>query len=256
MNELTAQLPLLLLVTLRVAGVTAVSPVFANRFIAVPVRVFFTFLLALLILPGARAVPEALEGYGFAAACVLELVVGLLIGFLSQLVFSVFLMAGAVLDFDMGLAMASVIDPVYSQSQQLLGSFFNTLALVVYFGFNAHHWLLRALAESYAALPAGGLSLDSPAFPYIVTLFGKMMAAAVQMVLPFMAVMLLTTAVLGAVNRAVQQFQLFQISLGVKSVMGLVMLLLVLPYLLGFLQPLFENGHGALLRLLELMRQP
>lgn len=256
MEEFTAQLPLLLLITLRVAGVTAVSPVFANRFIAIPVRVFFTFLLALLILPAVRTAPGALEGFGFAAACVLELVVGLLIGFLSRLIFAVFLMAGAVLDFDMGLAMATVIDPVYSHSEPLLGSFFNTLALVIYFAVNAHHWLLRGLAESYAALPAGGLALDSPAFPYVVMLFGEMMAAAVQMVLPFMAVMLLTTAVLGAVNRAVQQFQLFQISLGVKSVMGLVMLLLVLPYLLGFLQPLFENGHGALLRLLELMRQP
>lgn len=255
MDELASQLPMLLLITLRVAGVTAVSPVFANRFIAVPVRVFFTFLLALLILPGARAVPGALEGPGFAIACLLELAVGLLIGFLGQLIFAVFSIAGAVLDFDMGLAMATVIDPVNSQSQPLLGTFFNTLALVIYFALNAHHWLIRGLAKSYAALPAGGLAVDSPAFPYIVTIFGEMMAAAVQMVLPFMAVMLLTTAVLGAVNRAVQQFQLFQISLGIKSLMGLLMLLLVLPYLLGFVQPLFENGHGLLLQLLDLMRQ-
>ncbi|HEY8347872.1 MAG TPA: flagellar biosynthetic protein FliR [Symbiobacteriaceae bacterium] len=256
MEQLQAQLPLFLLVTSRVAGVTASSPVFANRFLTIPVRVFLTFLLALLILPAARAEPGITGGLGFAATCLTELLVGLLIGFLGQLVFAVLQMAGAILDLDMGLAMAEIVDPVHSQYEALLGSFFHTLGLVIYFTVDAHHWLLRAIAGSYAALPAGAWAADAPAFRYVVELFGALLAAAVQMVLPFVAVMLLTTAVLGAVNRAVQQFQLFQITLGVKAAVGLVMLAVVLPYLLDFVVPLFESGHRELLKTLQWMQAP
>lgn len=254
MAELQAQLPMLLLIMMRVAGVTTVSPVFNNRFLSAQVRVFLTFLLSILILPAGRVAPGTTEGLNFAIACLLELVVGLTIGFLSRLLFAVLEMAGAILDLDMGLSMATVMDPTYGQSQPMLGSFLHTLGLVIYFTLDGHHWLIRGLAQSYQAIPAGSLTMSSPAFSYIVLLFGDMMAAAVRMVLPFMIVMLLTTAVLGAVNRAVQQFQLFQISLGLKSVMGLVMLVVVMPYLLTFLESLFEGGHVELLKLLNMMQ--
>lgn len=254
MDQLLANLPLLLLISSRIAGVTAVSPVFSNRFLSTQVRVFLTLLLALLLVPTVQAAPGTTQGVGFIVACALELVVGLVIGFLSLLLFSVVQMAGAILDVDMGLAMAQVMDPASGHSHPLLDSFFHTLALVIYFALNAHHWLLRALAQSYELIPAGGLSASATAFISVANLFGGMLGAAVEMVLPFLTAMLIATAVLAALNRAVQQIQIFQLGIGVKAVAGLMLLAVVLPYMLGYLEPLFDSGHQTILRTLDLMR--
>lgn len=254
MEQILARLPFLLLAASRTAGVTTASPVFNNKFIPGTVRVALTFLIALLILPGVQTVEGATEGSGLMVAAVLELLTGLMIGFLSQLLFAVFQMAGALLDMDMGLAMAQTVDPVSNRAEPLVGAFFQSLGLTLYFALNAHHWLLRALADSYIAVPAGGLTANAEPYQYVVYLFGAMLAASVKLALPFIAVMLLTTAVLAAVNRAVAQIQLFQLGLGVKAVAGVAMLMLVLPYLLGFIEPLFESGHQAIVRAMQLMR--
>jgi flagellar biosynthetic protein FliR len=254
MDRLLAQLPVLLLVSSRVAGMTAVSPVFANRFILAPTRVALTLLLAMLMLPAAQVAPGATEGAAFLVACVLELVVGLVIGFLSQLVFAVLQMAGAMLDLDMGFSMAQILDPVSGHSDPILGTFFQTLALTLYFLMNGHHWLLRGLADSFTAIPAGGLVGSSLGFQHVVDLFGQFLAFAVQMVLPFIAVMLMATVVLAAVNRAVQQLQILQTGMGLKSLAGLAMMMLLLPQFLTMLDRLFSAGHSELARTLQLMR--
>lgn len=253
MEQLLAWLPMLLLVSCRVAGLTALSPVFANPFLSARLRVLFTFLLAAVILPAAHAAPGATEGMGLAAACVSELVTGLVMGFMGQLVFAAVQMAGALLDLDMGFSMAQIMDPVSGRSDPIMGSFFQTLALVMYLAANAHHQLLRALAVSYDTIPAGGLALSQSSALRIVLLFGSMLGVSVQMVLPFMAAMLIASAALGGISRAVPQMQVFGIGMGIKTMAGMAMLLLVLPYLPGYLAALFARGHAQLIQTLGLM---
>lgn len=255
MEQLLAGLPTFLLVSSRIAGMTTTSPVFSTRLMMTPVRVALTLLLGLLIFPTVQPQPQTVEGARLLLSAVQELIVGLVMGFLGQLIFAALQMAGSLLDMDFGLSMAQVLDPVSYQSQPLLGAFFQTLALVVYFTLNAHHWLLRGLAESYSILPVGTLGTEPDGFLHVVALFGSMLAAALKMVLPFLAAMMIATAVLAAVNRAVQQMQVFQLGLGVKAALGLTMLMLVLPFFLSFLESLFSGGHTQLIRTLELLSQ-
>lgn len=254
MEALVAQLPVLLLVSNRIAGIVMVSPVFANPFFPPQARAGLTLLLGLLILPAVRVAPVALQPTALIAACALELLVGLVIGFLSQMVFASVQMAGTILDLDMGFSMAQVLDPVTNRSEPIIGSFFQTLAVMIYLTVNAHHWLLRAIAESYLAVPAGTLSLTGTAPMHVALFFGTMFASAVKMVLPFMAVMLLLSAALAATNRAVQQMNIFAVGMGAKAVLGFLMLALILPYVPAFLESLFSVGHQELLRTLELMK--
>ncbi len=254
MEQLLEKVPLLLLVFSRLSGVTATSPIFSGRYMPLQFRALFTMALAVIVLPSARALPEALTGTGLLAGAVLELLVGMLIGFLSALTFAAVQMAGALVDTDMGFTMSHLFDPVSGQSQPITGAFFQMLTLVVYFAANAHHWLLRGLAGSYDAVPAGGLlaTVDGPM--HAVLLFGAMLAAAVKMVLPFVGVMLLTSAALAAMNRAVPHMHIFAVGMGAKAVIGLALLMLLLPYFPPYLESLFALGHNELLRTLELLR--
>lgn len=254
MEQLLAQLPLLLLVLARIGGLVFASPVFSKKVMPGQLRAAFTFLLAVILYPVATAEPWALEGTGLLLAAILETLVGITMGFVGQIIFAAVQMAGALLDLDMGFALAQIFDPISGHSQTVVSTFFQMLTLVVYFGLNAHHWLIRSIAESYMLVSAGGLVINGTAPLYLVTLFGTLFTIAIQMILPFITVMLLTSMALAGMSRAVPQMHIFAIGMGVKAVTGLVILTMMLPYLSVFLENLFAMGHTELLRTLELMR--
>lgn len=256
MEQYLDKVPLLLLLISRIGGVTATAPLFRNKFVLPPLRAALSVLLGLIILPAAegKVADGVLTGTGLLAGCVLELLTGLIMGLIGQLTFSAVQMAGFMLDLDMGFMNAQLFDPASGQSDPLFSTFFQSLALTVYLALNGHHWLLRALAESYTAIPAGGLVASSQGLLHVVNMFGGLLAAAVQMVLPFTAIMLLASVALAGINRAVPQMHVFAVGMGAKAVAGLAIAALLIPYLLGSLEPLFVRGHTELLRTLELMR--
>lgn len=254
MEALLAQVPVLMLVAARIAGVTASSPVFSNRFMTVQSRVLFTVLLGLLIMPAARVAPGALEGPALLLTAAGEVLIGLVIGFASHLIFSAVQMAGALIDMELGFGMAQIFDPVSGRAEPILSTFFQTLALVIYLGIDAHHWLLRALASSYEVLAAGSF-FSGPAVPLtLVQYFSFVLTAAVQIALPFTAVLLFATVALGGLSKAVPQLNVFAVGIGIKTVAGLALLAVMLPYLMGSLERLFSAGHVELMRMFELVR--
>ncbi|HWI65945.1 MAG TPA: flagellar biosynthetic protein FliR [Symbiobacteriaceae bacterium] len=256
MDELLAQVPTILLVSSRVAGLTTISPVFANRFIPAPLRVAFTFLLAIILLPvvSGHVAADVMTGTGLLAGCVLELLIGLTLGFIGQLVFAAVQMAGALIDLDMGFLNAQIFDPVSGRSEPLTSTFFQALALTLYLAMNGHHMLIRALAGSYELIAAGGFGFTAAGPLHVANLFGAMLSAAIQMVLPFMAVMLLATMAMAGLTRAVPQLHIFSVGMGAKAVAGLAFVTLLMPYLLAFLERLYDAGNAELLRTLGLMR--
>jgi flagellar biosynthetic protein FliR len=254
MEAFLSQLPLFLLVASRMGGVVITSPLFNNRFLVPQARALLTFLLAFLLLPRATAAPQVTEGAWLILSALAEMLTGMVIGFLTQVVLATMAMAGALIDLDMGFTIAQVMDPVTGQAEPVLGSFFQTLTLVVFFGFNAHHWLLRALAQSYEAIPVGLFTLQAAPSLHLIEMFGSLLSLTVQMVLPFIAVMMLVTTALAGMNRAVAQFNIFALGLGTKALVGMLFLFLIFPYLLPRLEWLFEAGHAELLKLIDLMR--
>jgi flagellar biosynthetic protein FliR len=256
MDQLLAQVPLLLLVFSRIAGVAAVSPVFANQMIQPALRGAFTILLGVVMLPVARGhvAPNVLTGSGLLAGCVLELLVGLVIGFVGQMTFAAVQMAGSLIDLDMGFLTAQIFDPATGKSEPLTTIFFQSLTLAIYLAVNAHHWLIRALAQSFETIPVGGLTTAVTAPLHVATVFGTMIAVAVQMVLPFTAVMLLASLAMAGITRAVPQMHIFAVGMGAKAVAGMAFLMLLIPYLLTMIEKLFAAGQSELLNVLQMMR--
>jgi flagellar biosynthetic protein FliR len=254
MEQLLAQTPALLLAATRAIGLMTASPIFSNRFVPFQVRVALSFILGFFILPALTVPPERAEGANLLGAALVEMLVGLVIGFLTMLILSVLQMAGAVIDLEMGFTLVNLFDPMTGQSDTILGSLFQTLALVIFLAVDGHHWLIRSLVQSYDLVPAGGPLDAGPGGLYMAYLFGDLLALALQLVLPFLAVMLLTTVAFAALNRAVAQLNIFAIGLGSKTFVGLVLLILLLPFYAGPLTSLVEAGYEEVLHVLELMR--
>jgi len=254
MEQFYAQLAALLLGASRAMGIFSAAPIFSTRFVPFQVRVALSFVLGLFLIPVIPVDPAQSEGVYLLLAALVELLVGLAIGFLCLLVVSVMQIAGAWIDLEMGFALAGLFDPLTGVSATVMGNLFQTTALVFFLAIDGHHWLIRALAQSYALVPAGGPVDVSVSGLYVARLFGDLLALAIQLILPFIAAMLLTMVAFAVLNRAVAQLNIFAIGLGTKTFVGLLLLILMLPFYARPLTALFEAGYTEVIRMLDLMR--
>lgn len=229
------------LVLARVGGVVAVAPVVSAGVVPAPVRAALSLLLALAVLPAARAqaapVPEAVLPYvGLLGR---ELLVGLVIGFVARAVFSAAEMAGSLVDLQMGFSLGSVVDPLYGEPAAVVGTLLNALAMLLFLLAGGVEVLVLALAGSYTHLPIGlqppgaapGVQALGGAVQTATGALGWALAAALQVAAPAVAFGLILNLAFGLIGRAMPQLNVLQAILPAQVLGGVLALLLAMPML-------------------------
>jgi len=230
-----ADLPVLALVLFRVTGVVLVAPVLGSPSVPVMARVFLAVLLALVFFPivrGAAPLVDPSPG-AFALAAAVELGIGLLIGFAASLLFAAVQLGGHLLDQELGILQANLLDPFSDVPISVLGQFKLLLATVVYLLLNGHHLLIAALGDSFRAAPVAGAAAQV-ADGMVLDLFRM----AVQIAAPALLTLFLVTIALAFMARAVPEMNLFALSFPVRLGVGL----LVVAIGVGLFRAIFESG--------------
>ncbi len=249
------QLQLFFLVFLRVGAIMITIPVFESRSIPqlFKLALAFTASLALFPLLGLEAVPisSSIIGLGIGAAG--EILLGLVIGFSVKLIFAGIQLAGQMAGYQMGMAIANVMDPAESQQIPLLAQFNNLCALLIFLALNAHHWFIRALTQSYRLVPPFNARFDGALTEHLIQLAGKMFVIAIQVGAPIIATLLVTSVAFGLIARTVPQMNVFIVAMPLKIGVGLVFLGFSLPYFSAFLNKVFDGLGNHILVMLKLM---
>ncbi len=101
------QVQALLVVLTRVAGILAAWPLLGSRAIPVPVKAGVALMLALVLLPFARAAAPPDDALLLGAGLTAEFLVGLTIGLATRALFAGIEMAGELIGTQMGLGWSS-----------------------------------------------------------------------------------------------------------------------------------------------------
>jgi len=218
---------LFLLVLFRVSGVLLVAPVFGSAAIPHPAKVFFAVVLAALFFPmvdrAGVSVDPTLGAVLLAAGG--ELAVGLLIGFAASLLFSAVQLGGQLIDQELGLMMANVIDPVTNEQVSIVSQFKLILSVVVYLLIDGHHFLLTAVRDSFAAVPLLGVRVSGAAAARLSdAVMGDLFRMAVQIAAPAMVTLFLITVAMAFMARAVPEMNVFMLGFPVRIAVGLAVL--------------------------------
>lgn len=253
LDLLVQRVDLLLLLVLRMLGLFLTAPVLSNRIVPVQLRVAVSFAVAMIVSPLFQTTPPATTLVQLVPLGVQELLVGVTIGFVSSLLFSVVQLAGQLLDINMGLSIMNVLDPLTNLQMPVLGNLLYMAAILVFFGIDGHHSLIRAVMDSYVLVPLGTAVFNATAAQSIVALGGKLFIIAFQVAAPVLAAVFLTTIALGVLNRAMPQMNVFVIGLPVQFAVGMVLLIIALPLYVSFLQLLFRTMFDDILTVLRLL---
>ncbi|WP_003544037.1 flagellar biosynthetic protein FliR [Desulfotomaculum nigrificans] len=241
------------LVFMRMVSFTFACPLYAIPGIPPLVKAGLSFILAILITPMVKPVSADLPGglWGFGLVVFSEVGVGLVLGLVCTFVFNVIRMAGQLLDFQIGFAMASVMDPLSGSVNTLVSRFLYFLTLVLFLNVDGHHVLIRALAKSYELVPLNAAGINGEVTLLIIRIFADTFALAVQICAPVVAVLVITDLAMGLVGKTAPQMNIFQLGFPLKIAVGVASLAILLPALTSVFKILFDTLEKDLYLLMK-----
>lgn len=226
-----------LLVLFRIGGMMVSAPLFNMKTIPVQAKIGMAVATALILFPLHSAnlvVPKDLIQFSLLA--IQESIIGLLIGFTANLVFLAVQMAGEFISVQMGLSIASVLDPITGTHAPIMGQFFFYLAAMVFLSLNIHHGLIAGVERSFEWIPVGhfigeGKLTGAVMAERFIKLTGDLFIMALMIGVPVLGVLLVAEITLSFVAKVMPQMNIFMVGIPLKTGLGLVLIMLSLPYL-------------------------
>ncbi len=228
------------LVTLRLAAMMAVAPVFSSRTLPVTVRGALVVLVAYASMPmvmqAGGTPPDSVVAFALLAGK--ELVIGAAFGLVAQMLFAAVQMAGALIDLQAGFAIAQVVDPTSGTNVTVLGKFYNLVAVSAFLAVGGAQWLVAGIVRSFALVPP----LETPNFDAVVRGVldnaDQIVLVAVQVGAPILVALFVADVALGIVARSVPQMNVFIVGLPLKVGLALLGTAVLLPTTVGFVNEL------------------
>lgn len=214
----------------RIAGMLMTAPIFGSKATSMRIRLICTLVLTVVIAPVVPVppMPELFSSAWF-ATLVTQFAVGVLMGFVLQMVFESVVMAGELIAFGMGLSFAQLADPLRGVSTGVLGQFFLLLATLLFLAMDGHLAIVTSLVESFQLMPVGTLGLSVDSALMIVEFGGRMYLSALQIALPAIISLLLVNLAFGVISRAAPTLNPIAVGFPITLTLGYLVLQFTLP---------------------------
>lgn len=246
-----------LLIFCRITAFFAVVPVFSSRNVPNIFKIGLSVFVTLIIFAGFGMNDPVPIDATYVLLIIREILVGVLLGFIAYLFFSVVQIAGSFMDIQIGFGIANVIDPMTGESAPILGNLKYMLAMLLFLSFDGHHYLLRAIMDSYRWIPISNELFtriyNGDISEFLLHSFVTMFSLAFQLAAPIVAAMFLTDIGLGLLTRVAPQFNIFVIGAPLKMILGFILLILLFPEFVDLFRDLFQVILNSMQQLLQLI---
>lgn len=211
------------LLLVRPGALILAAPPFGGLYTPTPVKIGLAVVLGVAMAPSV-AVPGEVAVPALAVIVARETAIGLALAFAVRVLMAGAELGGQLAGFQLGFGYAAVVDPNTGARNNVLASLYSALTLFTILGLNAHHALLRALAESYRAMPIGYGHLEGTVARTAASLLGLVFVFGTEVAAPIVIVLLLVELGVGLISRAAPALNLMVIGFPLRLLAGLVAL--------------------------------
>lgn len=244
----------LLLVFVRMSSIFVVTPVFGRREMPPYLKIGFAFFCSYILVPLLGDVKvEYSNLISFTAIVGKEFLVGIIIGFVSFLIFSAVHVAGQIIDIQIGFGMVNVLDPTTNSQVPLTGNFMYILTTMLFLMMDGHHILLSALFKSYSILPINGFEFTEAMVNNIAAIFSETFVIGFKISIPVIAAALLSEIALGILAKTVPQMNVFVVGIPLKIGIGLITLFVMMPVFIQIMTVTFDRMYGYIYLIIRSM---
>lgn len=224
-----AVLNLLFLFLSRMLPIIALAPFFGARVLPHPVKIMLALCLFVIFLPQLLTVTKTPVSFSPYAVLLMskELFIGLVLGFIISMPFTIAQNVGILIDHQRGGASLMVNDPTIQNQSSPLGTLFNMVLIFLFFVIDGPFIFLNAIITSYDIIPpdqfinAHFFDKTSNFWDMMIKIFNKVMILSMQLASPALLAILMTDVFLGIANRLAPQVQITFLGMPLKSLLAL-----------------------------------
>ncbi len=229
----------------RISGLLMVMPLIGTRMVSQRIRLILAVTITLVVVP---VLPPFVKVDALSLASLIiilqQLLIGILLGFVVELLTQVFVIAGQLIAMQTGLGIATTVDPSQGASVVVISQWLLFMISLVFLSLNGHLVLIEILIDSFYTMPIGFDGWTQKELGLVVTWSGWMFAAALVISLPAMTALLIVNLAFGVMTRAAPQLNIFALGFPVTMIVGLFILWLSMGDMAqsfqGYMDTLFE----------------
>lgn len=238
---LNASLAAGIMVFARLIGFMRLAPVFNRKEIPGMVKLALALLLTIVITPFVKSENLALMD-SFTLSILLNIVVGALIGYMAQLIVLAVEAGADMINMQMGLSSAMVLDPTTSSQVSILSKIMSLMGILLFIQLGGVYWLIRALMRSFEIFPIYATSIplaEIVNMEYLISMSSNVLYMGLQIAAPVLLATLGQDIILGVISKTAPQVNVFQLSFLFKPVLGAAIMIWILPMLLNIISDYF-----------------
>jgi flagellar biosynthetic protein FliR len=240
---------------MRIASMIVAAPIFSARTVPVRFRVLLAIMITWIVMPVLPPAPvvETLGHEAFLMA-LQQVGIGLMMGFILQMVFAALIFGGQVLAYSMGLGFASMMDPQNGVQVPVISQYFVILATLTFLLLNGHLILIQLVVDSFQTLPVAVDGITRNSLWELASWGSRIFAGGLLMALPAVAALLLVNLGMGIITRAAPQLNIFAVGFPMTLLMGFILMWLTVPNVLANFGELLNEGFQLVMRNLLILR--
>ncbi len=244
-----------LLILIRITSFMVTAPFFSTSNTPMRFKLGLGIFLSILI---QMAMPLTVPAYSnvieYAFLIIEESAAGILIGISANVSMLAIQFTGRVIDMEIGMSMATIYDPTTRTQASLTGGLYNYLILMMLVVTDMHHFLLKALVDSFQVIPIGGIHMGNT-YDRVLGFFSSYFSIGFRLVLPVFAATLIISIILGILSKVAPQMNMMAVGMQIKVLAGLAIIFLTAGLLPSMADYVFENMQSMVISIMKGMME-
>lgn len=224
-----------IMIFLRLVGMMRLAPVLSKSEIPSMVRLSFAIISTVILVGVIKPAPPSPDCPIY-LCMFLNFIFGALIGFVANCVLAAVLTGGDMINTQMGLSSAMIMDPSTKSQVSIMANFFSVLAMLIFIYSGGIYWLFNALIRSFELFPMYSVNFHFENFvniSYLSQITGNILFMGMHIAGPILLATMAQDIILGIISKTAPQVNVFSLSFLFKPVMGAFILIVILPMLIN-----------------------
>lgn len=179
-----------------------------------------------------QVVLEINNNYMLVYSVVSEIMSGVILGFIANMIFEFIRMAGGYMDIQIGLSMMNILDPSSETTSTPFSNLSYFISMVIFFIIDGHHLLIKCLIQSFKVVNIGQNIVFQDTFSVVLDAFREYFVIGVKIAIPLVLIIIITDLCMALVSRTVPAINVMILGMPVKMVVGLLTFIALLPIMI------------------------
>lgn len=203
----------------------------------------FSLMLSFGIISGIdySAIGNINNNYLIVFYSISEIMTGLILGYITNLIFQIARLAGAWMDIHAGFSMVTILDPTSRTTTTLLGNLSYFLSMAFFFLVDGHHVIINMIAESIKIIPIGKTIVYQETMMGVMQTIFNYFTLGIKMAIPLVLIIVITDVCFGLIARTVPTIPIMVLGMPIKNLLGLITYIILMPVMLKLISTAIYN---------------